>query len=131
MCVSFVLLVSAWTGFTGCQRDLSTAEGVVEEFLDQHYVEIDLIKSKEYTTGLAREKIDDQIRLTQGQAIDESTRKPRVYYTLLERRQSRTGVSFLYELTIRPDDAAEFRRRVRLNARQVGSNWRVSNFIEY
>ncbi|MBI2090957.1 MAG: hypothetical protein HYT78_19820 [Deltaproteobacteria bacterium] len=44
---------------SGCRKDLGTAQGVAEEFVDQHYVHIDLEKAKPYTVGLALEKINE------------------------------------------------------------------------
>lgn len=113
-----------------CRRDLRTAQGVVEEFLDQHYVHIDLQKAKEYSVGLALEKINEEIRLTSGQVIDASTRKPRVHYRLLEKKGGERRASFLYEGTIRAEDAPDFNRRWLITARKEGDRWRVSNFTE-
>lgn len=115
----------------GCERDLSTSQGVVEEFLDQHYVTIDLHRSKDYTIGLARQKVDDEIRLTANTAIDAETRKPRIYYELIEKRESRGRFAYLYELTIQLDDADAFTRRILVRVRQEGDVWRISNFMEY
>lgn len=116
---------------SGCGRDLGTAQGVVEEFVDQHYVQINLQKSKEYTAGLALEKINEEIRLTTGQAIDASTRKPSIHYRLLEKKEGNDRASFLYEGTIQAEDAPEFKRRWLVTARKEGATWRVSNFTEY
>ena len=115
----------------GCGRDLHTAQGVAEEFVDHHYVNINLPKAKEYAVGLALEKINDELRLTAGQAIDASTRKPRVHYRLLEKKEGEGRASFLYEGTIRAEDAPEFTRRWLITARKEGEQWRVSNFTEY
>jgi len=114
-----------------CGRDLSTAQGVVEEFVDQHYVNINLQKAKEHAAGLALEKINEELRLTSGQAIDTSTRKPRINYRLLEKKEGERRASFLYEGTIRAEDAPEFTRRWLVVARKEGGEWRVSNFTEY
>jgi len=127
----FVAVLFGLLAGTGCERDLSTSRGVVEEFLDQHYVNIDLKKSKNYTIGLARKKVDDEIRLTAGHKIDAATRKPRVYYELVEKRESRDRLAYLYELTVRPEDADELTRRVLIRVRQHEDGWRVSNFLEY
>lgn len=124
VCCLAVLLVA-------CGRDLRTAQGVVEEFVDQHYVRIDLQKAKEYSVGLALEKINEEIRLTSGHVIDASTRKPRVLYRLLERKEGNRRASFLYQGTIRVEDAPEFTRRWLIVARKEGDHWRVSNFTEY
>jgi hypothetical protein len=116
--------------FAGCGPDLGTAQGVVEEFVDQHYVLIDLQKAKEYTVGLALAKINEEIRLTSGQVIDASTRKPKINYKLLEKKENPKRASFLYEGTITVDDGSYFTRQWLVSARKEGNNWRVSNFTE-
>src|SRR5687768_6589722 len=72
----FVLLL------TGCGRDLGTAQGVVEEFVDQHYVHFDLHKARTYVVSLALDKVNEEIRLTAGHKIDAGTRKPKINYRL-------------------------------------------------
>ena len=114
-----------------CGRDLRTAQGVAEEFVDQHYVQINLQKAKEYAVGLALEKINEELRLTAGQAIDASTRKPKINYRLVEKKEGEGRASFLYEGTIRAEDAPDFTRRWLIVARKEGEQWRVSNFTEY
>jgi hypothetical protein len=125
------LLLLAIALLSACGRNLGTARGVVEEFVDQHYVRIDLQKAKEYAVGLALEKINDEIRLTSGQAIDASTRKPRVHYKLLEKKEGERRAAFLYEGTIEAEDAPAFTRRWLVAARKEENQWRVSNFTEY
>jgi hypothetical protein len=126
----FFLLIVALAA--ACGRDLKTAQGVADEFVDQHYVNIDLKRAREYSVGLARDKIDDELRLTRGQAVDASTRKPKVHYELLETKQESEGrISFFYKGTIEAEDAPEFTRRWLVVARKEGDGWRVSNFTEY
>jgi len=124
LCTLAGLLLSA------CGRDLGTAQGVAEEFVDQHYVQIDLPKAKAYAVSIALEKINEEIRLTAGQQIDGSTRKPKVNYQLLEKKESGARVSFLYEGTIQSDDGTSFTRKWLVAARKEGAQWRVSNFTE-
>ena len=116
----------------GCQGEGDTTpQGAAEAFLDSHYVEIDLAKAREFTAGLARSKIDEELRLTSGQAIDVGTRKPRIYYKLLQQRESRGRTAFVYELTIRPDGGDEFTRKLMIRVRREEEGWRVSNYMEY
>ena len=124
VCCFVVLILAA------CGRDLKTAQGVAEEFVDQHYVHIDLRKAKEFAVSVALEKINEEIRLTAGQVIDASTRKPSVHYRLVEKKEGEGRVSFLYEGTIRDEDAREFTRRWLIVTRKDGGQWRVSNFTE-
>ena len=109
----------------------TTAQGAAEAFVDRHYVEVDLPGSREYTTGLARSKVDERIRMTAGHSIDAGTRKPRVYYKLLEKREAGGRVAFVYQLTIRPEGAGELSRRVLIRVRKEDAGWRVSNYMEY
>ena len=84
----FLLPFLAWTIFLyGCGRDLGTAQGVADEFVDQHYVNFDLQKAKAYTVSLALDKVNEEIRLTAGQKIDASTQKPKINYRLLEKKE--------------------------------------------
>jgi hypothetical protein len=114
-----------------CTRDLRTPQGVAEEFIDQHYIQINLAKAKEFTVGLAQHKLEEEIRLTRGQLIDSSTRKPRIHYKLLEKKEAAQRASFLYLGTIQAEDAPEFTRRWLITARKDGDAWRVSNFSEF
>ena len=113
-----------------CGRDLSTAQGVVEEFVDHHYVRIDLPKAKTLAVSLALSKVNEEIRLTAGQTIDASTQKPRVNYRLLEKKEGAERASYLYEGTIQSNDGTSFMRKWLVTARKEGNQWRVSNFTE-
>jgi hypothetical protein len=115
---------------SGCGRDLGTAQGVAEEFLDQHYVNIDIPKAKQYAVGLALEKLNEETRLTAGQTIDASTQKPRINYRLLEKKDGETRASFLYEGTIQSDDGSSFTRKWLIAVRKDATQWHVSNFTE-
>jgi hypothetical protein len=115
---------------SACGRDLSTAQGVVEEFVDQHYIHIDLTKAKTLAVSVALHKVNEEIRLTDGQRIDASTQKPRVHYVLLEKQEGAQRASFLYEGTIQSDDGTSFTRKWLIHARKEGDHWRVSNFTE-
>jgi hypothetical protein len=115
---------------SACGRDLTTAQGVAEEFVDHHYVAIDLQKAKTLAVSVALSKVNEEIRLTTGQKIDASTQKPRVHYALLEKKEGDQRASFLYEGTIQSDDGTSFSRKWLITARKEGNQWRVSNFTE-
>ena len=114
----------------GCGRDLGTAQGVAEEFVDQHYVNVDLQKAKTYAVSLALDKVNEEIRLTTGQRIDASTQKPKINYRLLEKKDGERRASFLYEGTIQSDDGSSFTRKWLITTRKDSDQWRVSNFTE-
>ena len=90
----------------------------------------DLQKAKNYAVSVALAKINEEIRLTTGQQIDASTQKPRVNYTLLEKKESDKRSTYLYEGRIQSDDGTTFTRKWLITARVEGNQWRVSNFTE-
>jgi hypothetical protein len=124
------LLVLALLLAAACNRDLSSAQGVAEEFVDRHYVAMDLQKSKDLAVSVALAKVNEQIRLIEGHKIDASTQKPKISYRLLEKKESERRASFLFEGTIRSDDNMSFTRQWLITARKEGDLWRVSNFTE-
>jgi hypothetical protein len=115
----------------GCAPDPATPRGTAERFLDAHYVRIDLPGALEFTTGLARRKVEDELRLVQGQSIDETTRKPSVHYRLLEEHpDGEHAVNYLYRGTIAVEDADRFDRRWLVTVRFAEGSWRVANYQE-
>lgn len=113
-----------------CGRDLNSAQGVVEEFVDQRFVQFDLGKAKLFAVSVALEKVNEELRLTAGHKIDATTQKPRINYKLLEKREGERRASFLYEGTINADDGTSFTRKWLISARKDGNDWKVSNFTE-
>jgi hypothetical protein len=120
-----LLLVSA------CRPDASTPQGTAERFLDAHYVRINLTEALPFTSGLARHKVEDEMRLIEGQAIDAATRKPTVHYRLLETHpDGEHAVNYLYLGSITVEDADHFERRWMVTVRREGEGWRVTNYQE-
>jgi hypothetical protein len=103
---------------------------VAEQFIDRLFVVIDQAAARELATGLAVEKLDEEIRLRGDAEIDESTRQPRVNYSFLEGRGGLgdEASSLVYELYVAPDGADSFSRRLILTMRRAGDAWRVSNY---
>ena len=115
-----------------CRSDAHSARAIAEKFLDTRYVDINLPAAKAYCAGLALSRLEDEIRLTEGQQIDESTRKPQVYYRLLEENQrGEKSTSFMYEATISVEDAGQFKKKVLLTLHQSAEGWRVVNYSEF
>ena len=114
-----------------CGADPSTPRGTAERFLDAHYVAIDLPAAREFTSGVARQKVEEEMRLVEGQTIDETTRKPTVHYRLLEEHpDGGDAVRFLYRGQITVEDAGGFERRWMVTVRRDGEAWRVTNYQE-
>ena len=116
-----------------CRAGSDTARGVAERFVDEHYVRIDLGAAKAYCVGVALQKIEEEERLVEGHLIDESTRQPRVTYSLEEeRREGADRASYLFEGGIYVDGAEAFKRHwLVMTRRESDGRWKVSNFEEF
>lgn len=127
-----ILVVTLLAVVVGCRPSPDTPRGTAERFIDAHYVVIDLPEARAYTSGLAREKIDEEARLTAGQVIDETTRKPRVHYSLVEEKPRGEGVvSLVYDASFQVDGADTLHRKLQLTVRRDAEGWRVTNYQEY
>jgi hypothetical protein len=127
------IMVLIGTCAMGCRAPADPALTAAEGFLDAYYVRINLASAREYCVGLARAKLEEQIRLVGDQRIDESTRKPRIQYELKERRKEGTDrFSFVFDGRIHVDGADDFSRRWIVNTKhEGGAEWKVSNFQEF
>jgi hypothetical protein len=128
--VAVAILFVAGAGLYACRTDPNSARGVAEQFVDAHYVRIDISAAKSFATGLALHKVEEEQRLTGGQTIDESTRMPTVRYRLLEEKPGEDTTSFVFEGTIQLEDTGQFTRRWIVTTRRNDAAWRVSNFEE-
>ena len=126
--VTFALVAAAAS--VGCRADPSTARGTAERFLDAHYVEIDLPAALPYTSGVAKHKVEQEMELVKGVAIDDTTHKPIVRYSLVEERPDADGTKFLYHGRILVDGGEGFDRRWLVTVRREGDGYRVTNYQE-
>lgn len=124
-----VFLVSAL--LLACQPGSDTPRGVAERFLDEHYVRMDLPAALQYCVGLARHKVEDELRLIGGQEIDASTMQPSVTYELEEERaEGDERSSFLYRGKVKLSGGHSFAMRWLISVRREEGDWKVSNFKE-
>jgi len=122
------VLVSALA--LGC-HPANSARGVVDDFIDQYYVAINLKTAEPFCTGLALDKIHQEMNLTAGQNIDQNTRKPVVHYRLKAERDGVDHIEFLFRATIEVPDGGTFEKNWMITARKEAATWKVSNFGEY
>lgn len=114
----------------GCHADANSAQGVAEQFVDQHYVQINLPAAEKLTTGLAQGKLRESLRLTEGVRIDDQTHKPMVHYKIAPHEQSGDEATFVFDATIQADGADPFDRRWIVLTKKIDGQWKVANFSE-
>jgi hypothetical protein len=122
----FVLM----TVMTACTPP-NSARGVVDRFIEARYILIDNEQMQSVCTGLALDKIHEEMKLTEGQSIDQSTRKPVVHYTLQKTRVEGEKTTFLFKARIDVPEGGTFNKFWMITAKKDGDTWKVSNYTEY
>lgn len=116
----------------GCGGAKSVPERAAVDFMDHYYVQTNLKLALEDTDGFARQKVSGSLQLTEGQAVDESTRRPAISYRLVESRVDGPEADYLYELQIQPSGLEAIRKKTRLKVRErEGGEWKVTQFSDY
>ena len=124
------LILLLGLSLVACRADERTAQGVAERFVDQYYVRINLDAAKPLCAGLATKKLEEEQRLVAGQPIDESTHKPTVRYTLIDKKEQDDRPTFVFQGRIQVDSDDAVVRKWIITTRREGDVWRVSNFEE-
>lgn len=124
------VLVLFALSFAACTSD-DPARAAAERFVDEYYVEIDLPAAREEATGLARAKVEREMKLLEGVTPAEAAVRPSIHYRFLEQQGSeRDRRGYLYELTITFDSGEQVLRRALVTVRPEGEGWRTANFQE-
>ena len=125
---AFAILTLTMLAMPGCHSS-DPRQATAERFIDELFIKIDQPGARRLATGLAASKIDDEIRLKDGQAIDDTTRQPRIHYTFVQAGPEQDdAASLVYDLHVAPDGADAFTRRLVLTVRQDGGAWKVANY---
>jgi hypothetical protein len=130
MAVDLAGVATCIIAIAGCVK-ANSARGVVDNFVDAHYVAINLGDAANYCTGLALDKVRKEQALTAGQTIDAATRKPTVHYKLQTERVEPDRATYLFLATIDVPDGGRFTRQWMISARLEDGRWKVSNYSEY
>jgi hypothetical protein len=123
MCTALALL--------GCSRS-DSAQGVADRFMQTYYVQIDQARALEFSHGLARERLRQELQqvtpLRRGGSLDQA--RPPASYALARTQSEGRQLLLVYDLTITPPQAKPILKKVLLITEQLGDQWKVINFTE-
>jgi transposase len=115
----------------GCSPG-NSAQGVADRFVQAYYVQIDQAQALEFTSGLARERLRQELQqvapLRRGSSLEQA--RPKVSYTLVRTRPEGRQVLLVYDLAITPPQVKPILKKVLIITEQVGEQWKVINFTE-
>ena len=115
----------------GCSRN-NSAQGVADQFMQAYYVQIDQAQALEFATGLAHERLRQELQqvtpLRRGTNLEQA--RPKVSYTLARTQPEGRQVLFVYDLTITPPQVKPMLKKILVITEQLGNQWKVINFTE-
>jgi transposase len=115
----------------GCSRS-DSAQGVADRFVQAYYVQIDQAQALEFTTGLARERLQQELQLVaslrRGSSLEQA--RPKVSYSLARTQSAGQQVLVVYDLTITPPQVKPILKKILIITEQFGEQWKVINFAE-
>ena len=115
----------------GCTAS-DNAQRVADHFVQAYYVQIDQAQALEFTAGLARERLHEELQrvasLRRGSSLEQA--RPRVSYTLARTQSEGQQVLLVYDLTITPPQIQPILKKILLIMEQPGEHWKVINFTE-
>ncbi len=113
---------------TACSKG-PASEQVVQQFMEDYYVKMDLKGAEALSMGLAKEKLDREIQLVGGQTLGSSAHVPTVDIALKSKDfESAEEASYIYRVIPKVHDVGE--RMVYVKLRHEGGQWKVSQFLE-
>jgi hypothetical protein len=105
---------------------------VGDQFVQAYYVQIDQARAMEYTTGLARERLREELQLVtqlrRGSSLEQA--RPKVSYSLARTQPEGRQVLLVYDLTITPPQVTPILKKILIITEQLGDHWKVINFTE-
>jgi hypothetical protein len=115
----------------GCSRS-NSAQGVADQFMQAYYVQIDQARALKFSTGLARERLRQELQqvapLRRGNNLEQA--RPKVSYTLARTQPEGRQVLLVYDLTITPSQVKPMLKKILIITEQLGDQWKVINFAE-
>ncbi len=117
--------------FLGCSPS-NSAQAVADRFVQAYYVQIDQAQALEYTTGLAHERLRQELQrvapLRRGSNLEQA--RPKVSYALVRTQPEGHQVLLIYDLTITPPQVKPILKRILIITEPRAEQWKVINFAE-
>jgi transposase len=123
LCIALAIL--------GCSAS-DSAQRVADRFVQAYYVEIDQAQALEFTAGLARERLQQELQrvasLRRGRSLEQA--RPQVSYTRVRTQADGQQTLLVYDLTITPPQVKPILKKILIIMEQLGEQWKVINFTE-
>lgn len=128
----FFLTLAVPLAMSACAKP-PVSQRVAAQFMDAYYVQIDLKAADQLSSGLAKDRLDQQIKLLDGTSTGTSpgagANAPTVTYRLVSQESPAAG-EFNYIFEVDPHVQDIGKRKVFVKVREEGGKFSVSQFTE-
>jgi hypothetical protein len=111
-----------------CSQPTTSPQATARAFVDRFFVEANQGAALPLTEGVARAKLEEELRLRGDQPASAPDERPRVYYQQVSERTQADGMAFYFRLTVVAIGDQPIEPEVIVRLRPSGNQWRVSNF---
>jgi hypothetical protein len=115
-------------GLLACTQPTGSPQTTAQAFLERFFVEANQRAALPLTEGVARAKLEEEIRLLGDQAASTTDERPRVYYRQLSQQTQDDGMAFHFRLTVVVVGDPPIEPELIVRVRPSGDQWRVSNY---
>lgn len=107
-----------------------TPEAVADQFVDLYFVVIDQKRALDLTSGLARQKLEEELTLVEKvrTTYDQDQAKPSIFYVRRSSKVMGDHARLTYDITIRQGHDETLRNAL-VSAERVGGKWTIANFM--
>jgi hypothetical protein len=107
-----------------------SAGAVADKFVDYYFVEIDQKRALPLTSGLARQKVEEELSLVADvrKSYQPDQAKPSIFYKRQSQSEANDHGRFTYDITIR-QGRDETHRSALITTEKMITGWTVANFI--
>jgi hypothetical protein len=123
--MSHVLLCVA---LLACSQPERSPHATAKAFVDRFFVESNQRAALPLTEGVARAKLEEELRLLGDQPASTSAERPRVYYRQISEQTQDDGMAFYFRLTVVVIGEQPIEPELIVRVRPNGDQWRVSNY---
>jgi len=117
-----------YVGFVGCAQPTSSPQSTAQAFVDRFFVESNQRAALPLTEGVARAKLEEELRLLGDQPSSTTDERPRVYYRQVSEQAQDDGMAFYFRLTVVVIGDQPIEPELIVRVRPSGDQWRVSNY---
>jgi hypothetical protein len=115
-------------GLAACTQPTRSPQAAARAFVDRFFVEFNQPAALPLTEGVARAKVQEELRLLEDQPPSTTDERPRVYYRQISEQTQDDGMAFHFRLTVVVIGEQPVEPELIVRVRSSGDQWRVSNY---